>query len=135
MKWYVERFIFIINKRIRNELNHALSDVTLNEGNFFYLTILQEHPGLNQSELKQYVLQEQSVVTRHVNRLVKNGWLEKRKPIHDLRQSKLYLTQKAIDFLPHIEQIVQNVSDHLLNALTNEEQIELRRMLEKIVAY
>lgn len=133
MKWYVERFVFIMNKRMRNEISQSLSEVTLNENNFFYLTILQEYPGLNQTELRHHAMQEQSVVTRHINRLVEDGWLEKRKTVHDLRQSKLYLTQQAIDYLPTIEKMVQQVSAHLLEPLSEKEQLTLRHLLEKII--
>lgn len=132
MKWYAERYFSIINKRIRNEINDELKDVTLNEANFYYLIILGEQPGLNQSELTQQVNQDQSVVTRHVNHLVDDGWLEKRKNIHDLRQSKLYLTQQAHDFMPTIEAMIRRVSKHLLAGLSASETRELETLLQKI---
>lgn len=135
MKWYAERYFSIINKRIRLKINDRLQETTLNEANFYYLIILDEQPGLSQSELTQQVNQDQSVVTRHVNHLVNDGWLEKQPNLHDRRQSKLYLTTMAHDFIPTLETIIADVSNEMLQALTAEETDQLYTLLQKIVTH
>lgn len=135
MKWYAERYFSIINKRIRLKINEHLQETTLNEANFYYLIILDEQPGLSQSELTQQVNQDQSVVTRHVNHLVNDGWLEKQPNRHDRRQSQLYLTSMAHDFIPKLETIIDDVSNEMLEELTAEETDQLYALLQKIVSY
>lgn len=135
MKWYAERYFSIINKRIRLKINERLQETTLNEANFYYLIILDEQPGLSQSELTQQVNQDQSVVTRHVNHLVNDGWLEKQPNRHDRRQSKLYLTPMAHEFIPTLETIIADVSNEMLEELTAEETDQLYTLLQKIVSY
>lgn len=127
----VERYTSIFNRQIRHDLTQELERLGLSEANFFYLPLVAKNPGINQAYFITVFLREQSIVTKQINKLVGEGWIEKRISKQDRRQSELYPTQKTLDILPQINEITNKVSQQAMAGLTIEEQAEFERLLEK----
>lgn len=128
----IERYADIFTHEIHQALNHALAPYNLNAANFFYLTILAQHPGINQHYFTKAINKEQSLVTKQINKLTKQGYIEKRTAKSDRRCSELYLTKKAELIIPTIKQISDEVSQKSIACLTPSEQTIFTQLLKKV---
>lgn len=76
---------------------------------------------------------EQSIVTKQISNLVKNGWLEKRKSTIDHRQTELYPTSKTLDNIDDITEITEKVSAEVTSNLSEKESATLQKLLQKVL--
>ena len=76
---------------------------------------------------------EQSIVTKQISNLVKNGWLEKRKSTTDHRQTELYPTSKTLDSIDDITEITEKVSAEVTSNLSEKESATLQKLLQKVL--
>ena len=127
----IERYTHIFNRQIRHALKEQLEPLGLNETNFFYLPLIVQYPGINQAYFITAIMREQSIVTKQINKLVKEGWVKKKISTKDRRQSELYPTKKTLETLPQINQITANISAKAVEALTPAEQAQFADLLEK----
>jgi DNA-binding MarR family transcriptional regulator len=67
-----------------------------------------------------------------IQRLVNEGWLERRYDSGDRRMQKIFLTKKSLDFLAGLRAYQMNFFKEFLSSLTEEEQSELLILLEKV---
>ncbi|WP_334117522.1 MarR family winged helix-turn-helix transcriptional regulator [Ligilactobacillus sp.] len=131
MRYSIEKWCSIFNRKIRNELNRRCSKYGLHEANFAYLITISERPGISQDYLIQKLHREQSIVTKNINHLVAGGWLEKRVSSTDRRKNELFLTEKGAEILPVLRQIADEVSRESVTGLTEEEAETLGTLLKK----
>lgn len=69
--------VFRLQPQDQNRNQPTLQQIRLARGEFLYLIIVDEHPGISQNYLIQTIQREQSIVTKHINHLVADGWLRK----------------------------------------------------------
>ena len=100
MRSSIEKWCSVFNRKIRTEINRRCSKYGLHEANFFYLIIVDEHPGISQNYLIQTIQREQSIVTKHINHLVADGWLRKDVAKNDRRKNELFRRAEDITTKP-----------------------------------
>lgn len=127
----IQRYTAIFSRKMRADLNHSLEKYNLNDANFFYLTILAQSPGINQNYFSKSLGRDQSLVTKQINKLTKQGWITKKVSPTDRRNSELYLTPKAEAILTDLAEITQETSELSVAGLTRAERSEFKRLLKK----
>lgn len=126
------RAVAILNTQLRHQLDVQLRPLGLSEVNYYYLLMVGAHPGINQAELTVVIGRDQSSVTRQVDRLTKQGWLRREKSPTDARQSALYLTDRAAELVPKLQEITDGVNEQFLSQLAPAEQNQLIEWLLKL---
>lgn len=129
----IEYLVAKFNRKIRLSLNRELLKHGLNEANFYYLFVVINNPGINQVQMIKLLDREQSIVTKQISNLVKNGWLEKRKSTIDHRQTELYPTSKTLDNIDDITEITEKVSAEVTSNLSEKESATLQKLLQKVL--
>lgn len=127
----VDKYASIFNNKVRRELNYHCEQLGLSESNYFYLKFLAETPGISQNYFIDSLHREQSVVTRQINRLVQDGWIDKKVSATDHRRSELYLTEKGQGVLKKLAAITALVDEHALAGLTSTEAETFAHLLKK----
>lgn len=97
-----------------------------------YLREICRNPGIFQEQLTESVLVNKSNVARQVAALEEGGFLERRACGKDKRMLRLYPTEKTLTLLPQIEAILNNWEENLLQDLSQEEQVQLEALLQRI---
>lgn len=97
-----------------------------------YLREISRNPGMSQEQLTESLLVNKSNVARQVAALEEAGLLERRGCGKDKRVLRLYPTQKTLDLLPQIEEILDSWDRTLLQDLSAQEQEILTQLLGKI---
>lgn len=131
MRSSIEKWCSVFNRKIRTEINRRCVKYGLHEANFFYLIIVDEHPGISQNYMIETIQREQSIVTKHINHLVADGWLKKNVAKDDRRKSELFLTQKGRDVIPVLDRIMDDISRESVAGLTDDEAETLEKLLKK----
>lgn len=97
-----------------------------------YLREICRNPGIFQEQLTESVLVNKSNVARQVAALEEAGFVERRICGKDKRLQRLYPTEKALELLPRIEEILNVWQETLLQDLEEGEQAQLEALLYKL---
>ena len=141
-----------IRGRFRNERHKGLINLTFTEKQLTYsfLQSLKKH-GLTEPQynilrvlsgfrsggsstigfLKERMLDRSSDVSRLVDKLYDIGLVNRKENSSDRRQKDVEITEKGLLLLSHMHDC-EKKADTLLQNLTDEEVIELNRLLDKI---
>ena len=71
-----------------------------------YVLTICHHPGISQEELSSHIYINKSNVTRHLAYLEEHGYVKRTQSETDKRVMHVYPTQKMLDVLPNIKQII-----------------------------
>ncbi|HJA72789.1 MAG TPA: MarR family transcriptional regulator [Candidatus Limosilactobacillus faecipullorum] len=123
--------VAVFNGLIRRRIDLLVRPLGLSEANYYYLMIIGSRPGTNQAAITKKLLRDQSSVTRQIERLVKQGWVKKRRSTKDGRQSELFLTEKGQEVLLKLREITQQVNNEVSSKLSTNEDTILRDILQK----
>lgn len=97
-----------------------------------YLLNICANPGISQDKLAQFIFFNKSNVARQAAVLEEQGYITRQPSPTDKRVMELYPTQKALDLLPDIRQIMQEWDELLTGDLTPEEIETVNRVLDKM---
>ena len=96
--------------------------------------VKQSGGGGTQSALVEVTGIDRSSIADLVARLVKRGWLQRRRAEHDKRAYSVRLTAKGAAVFAAAEPAARQTEDLLLAPLSKAERLQFLRALEKVVA-
>ncbi|GAA3410421.1 MarR family winged helix-turn-helix transcriptional regulator [Paenibacillus hodogayensis] len=107
----------------------SLKDQDVHPGQPPLLFALSRNDGLRQNELAEKMLVKPATVTVMLNRMVKNGLVERRTDPQDQRVSRVYLTDKGRSAVKEVRAALQASEAQALEGLSDEDKLLLRRLL------
>jgi len=113
------------------EVNEALKEFGLYSAQWSLLFCLNRLGTMTQTEIWQYLNVEAPTVTRTLVKLEERQLIS-RKEGKDKRERIVQLTDQAKDLIPRIETRVEKLEQTMLQALSEEERIQLSILLNKI---
>lgn len=122
----------IVGRCTQMQRGQALKALGVCGGQVPYLLRLCRSPGLTQEELARGLYVNKSTAARVITNLEKAGYVERRPSPEDRRCHLLYPTDKALDALPSIREIVHGWNDYLLEEFTEEEKQALVDMMARV---
>ncbi|EHS58707.1 transcriptional regulator [Paenibacillus sp. Aloe-11] len=93
---------------------------------------LYQKDGLSIKELTQKISRQQPTVTVLVDKLVKLGYVERKKEGEDSRVTLIYLTNKGKELEPVFEVISNKLKETIYGGLKDEEKEQLEYLLEQV---
>ena len=94
-----------------------------------YLQEICANPGISQEQLAKTICINKSNVARQAAALEEGGFLERRSCGNDKRILRLYPTEKTLELLPQINEIMLSWQNWLVQDLEPEQQLLLENML------
>lgn len=122
----------IVGRCTQMQRGQALKALGICGGQVPYLLRLCRMPGLSQEELAKGLYVNKSTAARVIANLEKAGYVERRPSPEDRRCHQLFPTQKALDALPELREVVRGWNDYLLDEFTEEEKEALVAMLARV---
>lgn len=116
----------------RQYRTEALEPLGLKGCHGWYLREICQNPGIFQEQLTESIQVNKSNVARQVAALEEAGFVERRACGKDRRMLRLYPTQKTLELMPRIEEILNGWEATLLQDLSPEELAQLERLLGKL---
>lgn len=129
----LNKMIGIIERCAMDYKNQRLQELGLSSCNYVYIISICKNPGISQEELVKKIFVNKSNVTRNLKSLESNGYIYKEVDTKDKRINKIYPTEKAINVLPKLREVLREWKGVLLSDLSEEEQEVLEVLLEKLV--
>lgn len=141
-----------IKGRFRNEHHRAIINLTytasqlsykfmqkfkahkLSEPQYNVLRVLRGNRNLGPVSigfLKERMLDKNSDVSRIVDKLFEQGFVNRTENNSDRRVKDVEITQKGLDLINEMRELIE-FEDNMLKNLTEDEVIELNRLLDKI---
>ena len=112
--------------------SEALAPLGLKACHGSYLAQICRNPGITQDQLARKIFINKSNVARQLVILEEDGFVERRPCPEDKRAVGVYPTQKAVQVLPQIHEILLRWEELLTKDLSEEEQALLSAMLGKM---
>ncbi|NPV93197.1 MAG: MarR family transcriptional regulator [Firmicutes bacterium] len=98
----------------------------------FILFSLLECDGMNIKKLAERLSIDNSAITGLIDRLVKEGLVERRVDPEDRRAFRIFLTDKGCEMAERVYPIAHGFNEQLKSVLTPEQQSALNNLLEVI---
>ena len=99
---------------------------------FILLHFVSRKENLTQQDLANHFLRDKSIILRQVNTLIQLQYIKRLTDTTDKRKKNLILTEKALNFLNHARNLTREVSNELLNGVTEEELNHFENVINKI---
>jgi DNA-binding MarR family transcriptional regulator len=117
---------------IRLRIDEMLKPYDLTRLKWLSIGILSQNEGLTQTGLAERLELKAAATGKLVDRLVERGLVERRSDPDDRRAHRLFATKKSLALLTELEPLGENIRDHVLANLTEQEIGTLSSVLQKI---
>jgi DNA-binding MarR family transcriptional regulator len=114
-------------------LLHIPDDIKLSPPAIAQLAWVSRSPGCGVLDIAKGLNLSPPTVSVGINRLVKDGWLERQNDPKDQRARPIFLTVKGKTMMAHVRQRRSEMLKFFLSGLTADEQEQLLNLLERAV--
>jgi DNA-binding MarR family transcriptional regulator len=114
-------------------LLHIPDDIKLSPPAIAQLAWVSRSPGCGVLDIAKGLNLSPPTVSVGINRLVKEGWLERQNDPKDQRSRPIFLTAKGEAMMAHVRQRRNEMLGFFLSGLTADEQEQLLNLLERAV--
>ena len=97
-----------------------------------YVLSVCSKPGMSQEQIAKYLCVNKSSVTRHLEFLEKNGYVERRPDAEDKRALLVFPTQKMLNIRAEVIDITQDWNRRLAENISEQELEIFHRVLEQM---
>lgn len=120
------------NKFIVSELKkNGLKDIAPSHGDIF--VVLFDGKAYEMGEIAKKIHKTNATVSVLIDKLVKNGYIDRVKSDEDARITKVFLTQKGFELKPIFDEISTKLNKQVNNGLSESEAMLLEILLEKSI--
>ncbi|HEX8807131.1 MAG TPA: MarR family transcriptional regulator [Candidatus Aquilonibacter sp.] len=117
---------------LRARVDRALQNSGLRLGQYQVLRHLWEDDGLTPREIADRLTVEMPTVTRTVQRMVRDGLVERHAHPDDARSVRIYLTKRGSELRPQLAEIIGQQTERALRGFGAQERAAFVHMLERI---
>ncbi|RCW51618.1 MarR family winged helix-turn-helix transcriptional regulator [Halanaerobium sp. ST460_2HS_T2] len=127
------KYITTISKYINYYINKRANKLNLNIHQVHILKILYNNEGINQEELTDISKSDKVTISKLLDGLVKEEYVEKRKNEEDRRIKNLYVTEKGESIKKEIKNILKDTTKILSADFTEKENVIIRKLLNRML--
>lgn len=129
---YIGVVISDVARLLRTEFDRRVRRLGITRAQWLVLTRLHRNPGASHSELAELMEVEKATAGRMIDRLVANGWVERRVQRDDRRVKRVYLTPEAERVHKRIWRVAEETVDAALVGLSPPESRQLMALLRRV---
>ena len=126
--------VFITNSVFKEEIQTVLKPFDLSLEQFNVLRILRGQKGqaVNLQDIQERMVYKMSNTTRLVDKLILKDYVERFTCKKNRRKVEIFITKKGLNLLQQLDALIDESEIHLTNNLSNEELIQLNKLLNKL---
>lgn len=129
---YIGYMLSDVARLIRTVFDRRVRDIGLTRAQWLVLTRLYRRPGLSQTELADMLEIDRASAGRMIDRMEKNGWVERRPDDADRRINRLHLTEDARKIHTAMWAIAESTVDDALSPLSIGERAQFTELTAKV---
>lgn len=126
---------FQLGKTVRGvtrAYREEIAALGLTHGQFFLIVAVMEEEGLLPSELAEKTCQDRATITGLLDRLEKDGWIERKPDNRDRRSLRIYLTPYAREKRASTLELFEKTNQVFLNKFTQQEWNTMQSFLSRL---
>ena len=131
---YIGVVLSDVARLLRTEFDRRVRRLGITRAQWLVLTRLHRRPGASHSELAEMMEVEKATAGRMIDRLVANGWVERRSEPGDKRVKRVYLTREAERVHKRIWRVAEATVETALADLSVRESKQLFALLQRVKA-
>lgn len=129
----IGKLISYIHRHNQKELNKIFAPYGIGSGGqYSFLKAVLGNPGINQDQLTQLLKFDKATTARSLKQLELSGYIERTPDSNDRRSLLVTPTEKAVQFCPTLQHILNESNKALLARLSSEEEEQIIALLQKI---
>ena len=129
---YIGYVLSDVARLIRTVFDRRVRDIGLTRAQWLVLTRLYRRPGASQTELADMLEIDRASAGRMIDRMQKNGWVERRADSDDRRINRLFLTADARRAHKNMWAIAEATVDDALAPLSAAERDQFTRLAARV---
>ena len=129
---YIGYVLSDVARLIRTVFDRRVRDIGLTRAQWLVLTRLYRRPGASQTELADMLEIDRASAGRMIDRMQKNGWVERRADSDDRRINRLYLTADARRAHKDMWAVAEATVDDALAPLSVAEREQFTRLAARV---
>ena len=129
---YIGYVLSDVARLIRTVFDRRVRDIGLTRAQWLVLTRLYRRPGASQTELADMLEIDRASAGRMIDRMQKNGWVERRADSGDRRVNRLHLTAEARRAHKNMWAIAEATVDDALAPRSSSERDEFTRLAARV---
>ena len=129
---YIGYMLSDVARLIRTVFDRRVRDIGLTRAQWLVLTRLYRRPGASQTELADMLEIDRASAGRMIDRMEKNGWVERRPDAADRRINRLHLTSVARKVHSDMWAIAEATVDDALSPLSAKERAQYTELTAKV---
>ena len=129
---YIGVVISDVARLLRTEFDRRVRRLGITRAQWLVLTRLHRHPRASLSELAEMMEVEKATAGRMIDRLVANGWVERRTQRDDRRVKRVHLTPEAERVHKRIWRVAEATVEDALAGLSAQESRQLMALLQRV---
>jgi DNA-binding MarR family transcriptional regulator len=118
-----------ISRLARKEFDRRVRDLRVTRAQWLVLMHLARNQGCTQSDLAEAMQMQKITVTRHVERLLRAGWIERYDHAEDGRAYHLYLSRKAEPLIDRLNGVADQLRGEYMLGLSDSRRDALMKDL------
>ncbi|MES2627271.1 MAG: MarR family transcriptional regulator [Pseudomonadota bacterium] len=121
-----------VARMMRWEFDRRAQTVGLTRSQWFVLAFLLREDGVQQQRLAELMELTPITMTGLLDRLERDGWVERRQDPEDRRAKRIFMTKKVLPVLKKIKALGKEVRKCAVAGLSEQEQEQLISLLLKV---
>lgn len=127
--WHIQR----LSAQLDGAMDEALAPHGLTLQQFAIVMSLVENDGLTQREIGARFRAPAYAITRAIDGLEADGFLERRAHPTSRRTNTVHATAKSLQMVPDLIAIIEDVNGRLMASLADSKRVELRDALSRLL--
>ena len=121
------------NREHRNRIHEIMESEGLFYGQLPILEVVKKLGSCTQKEISKELCVTPPSVTTSVKRLVKKGYLEKKIDEHDLRNTRITITERGLQKTIACRKKFDELDNQAFSALTDEECVLFKTFIDRLI--
>jgi len=126
-------FMSSLHKNLHKYLKYKLKDLELKKEEVHFLHYICENDSVEQNTLSQCFHVDKSTTTRRVKKLVKHGYIERKRNTKDHRKYLLFSTEKGQELSKYVLDLFKYWNNEITKDLTDQEIELFKNISNKII--
>jgi len=132
LKDNIGKYVSVTWRHMMAHMARKMEPLQIGAGQYAYLFALYVEDGQTQQNLSDRMLVDKAATLRAINKLEAVGYVERKPDLQDKRSFRIFLTPKGKAIRPQLEAIVEEVQEILLENMSPEEKVILKRLMQQM---
>ena len=128
----IGRQISILHRYGQSYISKKLETYNIGSGQYIFLLALYRNDGISQEELSTYLKIDKATTAKAVKKLITAGYIRRDIDVSDKRAYKVFMTAKAMDVIPVVQEVIKSWENTVSGGLTEEEKRLTEELLHKM---